>query len=43
MPEVYKEAREKDVRIIAMPTIEVRELLEKSKPSDVNAILHVSC
>ena len=43
MPEVYEEARKKGVEIIAMPTVEVCELLEKFKPRDVNAILHVTC
>ena len=43
MPEVYEEARKNGVKIIAMPTVEVCELLEKLKPSDVNAILHVTC
>jgi hypothetical protein len=43
MPEVYEEARRKGVEIIAMPTVEVCELLEKFKPGDVNAILHVTC
>ena len=43
MPEVYEEARKQGVEVIAMPTVEVCELLEKYKPSDVNAILHVTC
>jgi hypothetical protein len=43
MPEVYAEARKKGVKIIAMPTVEVCELLEEFKPADVNAILHVTC
>ena len=43
MPEVYEEAHKKGVEIIAMPTVKVCELLEKFKPADVNAILHVTC
>ena len=43
MPEVYEEARRKGVEVIAMPTVEVCELLEKFKPVDINAILHVTC
>ena len=43
MPEVYEEARKRDVEIIAMPTVKVCELLEKLNPGDVNAILHVTC
>jgi hypothetical protein len=42
-PEVYEEARKKGLEISAMPTGKVCELLEKLKPSDVNAILHVTC
>jgi hypothetical protein len=43
MPEVYEEARRKGVELIALPTVEVCELLEKFKPADINAILHVTC
>ena len=43
MPEVYEEARRKGVEVIAMSTVEVCELLEKFKPADINAILHVTC
>ena len=43
MPEVYEEARRKGVEVVAMPTVEICELLEKFKPGDVNAILHVTC
>ena len=43
MQEVYAEAQRKRVEIIARPTVEVCELLKKYKPTDVNAILHVTC
>ena len=43
MPEVYEEARKNGIEIIAMPTVEVCELLEQCKPGDINAILHVTC
>lgn len=43
MPEVYAQARNKGVEVIAKPTVEICELLKKYKPSDVNAILHVTC
>ena len=32
-----------DVRVIALPTVEVCKLLEDYKPKDINAILHVTC
>jgi len=43
MPEVYQAARRKGVEVIAKPTVEVCELLKKYKPTDVNAVLHVTC
>ena len=43
MPEVYDEARKKGVEIIAVPTVEVCQLLEQLKPRDINAILHITC
>jgi hypothetical protein len=43
MPDLYKEAQRKGVQVIAKPTVEVCELLRKYQPSDVNAILHVTC
>ena len=43
MPDVYEEAQRKGVQVIAKPTVEVCELLRKYQPSDVNAILHVTC
>lgn len=43
MPEVYEAAQRKGVEVIAKPTVEICELVKKYKPSDVNAILHVTC
>ncbi len=43
MPEVYKEAKSKGVKVVAIPTIEVCKLVEDYKPTDINAILHVTC
>ena len=43
MKDVYAEAQRKGVEIIAGPTVEVCELLKIYKPTDINAILHVTC
>ena len=43
MPEVFEEAKSKGVEVIAMPTVEVCELVKQYKSIDVNAILHVTC
>lgn len=43
LPDVYSEAERKGVAIIARPTAEICELLNEYKPTDVNAILHVTC
>jgi hypothetical protein len=43
MPEVYEEAQRKGVEVIAKPTIEICELVKQLKPTDINAILHVTC
>ena len=43
MPEVYKEARKKGVKLIAKPTVVVCKLVKDYKLKDINAILHVTC
>jgi hypothetical protein len=43
MPEVYEAARRHGVEVVARPTVEVCKLIEELAPSDVNAILHVTC
>ena len=43
MPEVYKEAEKKGVKVIAKPTVEVCSLLKELEPKDINAIVHVTC
>ena len=43
MPEVYEEAQRKGVEVIAKPTIEICELVKQLKPTDINAVLHVTC
>ena len=43
MKDVFAEAQRRGVEVIAAPTIEVCELLKEFQPSDVNAILHVTC
>lgn len=42
MDEVKHEAKRRGVELIVLPTAEAIELL-KQKPSDTNAILHVTC
>ena len=43
MPEVYEAAKKKGVKIIALPTVEVCELVREYQSADVNAVLHVTC
>ena len=43
MPEVYDEARTRDVVIVALPTENACELLNQSGDKDVYAILHITC
>lgn len=43
MPQLYDEAQRKGVEIVARPTAEICELLQRHKRTDVNAILHVTC
>jgi hypothetical protein len=43
MPEVYEGAKQKGVKVVAKPTVEVCKLLKDYKPKDINAILHVTC
>jgi len=43
MPEVYEAAQRKGVEVIAKPTIEICELVKQLAPTDINAILHVTC
>jgi len=42
-PERFAAAEEKGIEVIARPTPELCERLRDLKPSDVNAILHVTC
>jgi hypothetical protein len=43
MPEVYNEAADRGVEIIAVPTEDLCKLVKDLMPEDVNAILHVTC
>lgn len=43
MDEVYTEAKRRGVKIVARPTAEACELLNKAAANDVAAILHVTC
>ena len=43
MKDVYAEAMRRGVEIIAGPTVEICETLKDLEPTDVNAILHVTC
>lgn len=42
MEEVGKEAERREVELVTAPTAEALELLNEN-PSDVNAVLHVTC
>ncbi len=43
MPEVYAEAAQRGIKIVAVPTGEACELLREMEATDVHAILHVTC
>jgi hypothetical protein len=43
LPEVTAEARERDVRLVVVPTAEACRLLNDVEETEVNAILHVTC
>lgn len=43
MPEVYAAAQRKGVEVVALPTVEVCDLVKELEPGDVNAVLHVTC
>lgn len=43
MNEVYRSAAEKGVELIVLPTNEVCALVRNRAPTDVNAVLHVTC
>ena len=43
MPEVYKEAKKRGVKVVALPTVEVCKLVEDYRSKDINAVLHVTC
>lgn len=43
MPELYEEARRRGVEIVAEPTEVACQLLQVADPTDVAAILHVTC
>lgn len=43
MPELYEEARRRRVEIVAEPTDVACRLLEAADPTDVAAVLHVTC
>jgi len=43
MPELYEEARQRGVEIVAEPTEVACRLLQAADPRDVAAVLHVTC
>ncbi|MFV2064224.1 MAG: MTH938/NDUFAF3 family protein [Chloroflexota bacterium] len=43
MPELYEEARRRGVEVVAEPTEVACRLLQAADPSDLSAILHVTC
>ena len=43
MDEVYAEAKQRGIEVIALPTRDLCKKLSKCKAKDVNAILHVTC
>jgi hypothetical protein len=43
MPEVFEQAKERGIEIVARPTAEACESLRSSEIRDVAAILHVTC
>ena len=43
MPEVYKEAEKRGVKMVVEKTEAICRLLEKLQPKDINAVLHVTC
>lgn len=43
MAEVYEEARRRSVEIVALPTEAACGLIAGLEPSEVNAVLHVTC
>jgi hypothetical protein len=43
MPELYDEASRRGVEIVALPTAEACDLLDKADRNEVSAILHVTC
>jgi hypothetical protein len=43
MPEVWEEAKERGVELIALPTSEACPLLRSLDDENVNAVLHVTC
>ncbi len=43
MPEVYAAAENERIEVVALPTPELCNELQKLLPKDVNAVLHVTC
>ena len=43
MAEVYEEATQRNVEIVALPTEAACRLIADLEPGDVNAVLHVTC
>jgi hypothetical protein len=43
MPDVYEEARTREVDIVALPTENACELLRQKNDKDIYAILHITC
>lgn len=43
MPEVYKEAEKRGVKMVVEKTEAICRLLEELQPKDINAVLHVTC
>ncbi len=43
MPEVYAEAEERGIEIVALPTPQACQLLSDLRPREVRAVLHITC
>jgi len=43
MPDLYAAAEGKGIEVVALPTPELCSVLEKLKPKEINAVLHVTC
>lgn len=43
MPEVYREAEQRGIEVVATPTEKAIELLRDAERADVRAVLHITC